>query len=102
MARATPIRREKVIDEQGNIVEFAIWRVPRTHQNPAGTRYRLAFVCCGERTPAVLYDNHGSKGHHRHVEETETPYEFVDVDRLLEDFTADVRRVMGDATWPGR
>ncbi len=102
MARATPIRRDKVIDEQGNITELAMWKVPATRQNPAGIRYRLAFVHGGERTPIVLYDNHGSKGHHRHVAGTETPYDFVDVGQLLDDFMADVRRVTGDAAWPGR
>ena len=99
-ARAIPIRREKVIDEQGNIVELAIWKVPSTRLNPAGIRYRLAFVWRGEAVPAVLYDCHLPKGHHRHVAGVEEPYPFVDVDRLLADFTGDVRRVTGDATWP--
>ena len=100
MPRAIPIRREKIIDEQGNIVELAIWKVPSTRQNVAGIRYRLAFVRRGEGIPAVLYDWHRPKGHHRHLEGIEEPYHFVDVDQLLTDFTADVRRVTGDATWP--
>jgi hypothetical protein len=54
MPRATPIRREKVIDEQGNIVELAIWKVPPSRQDVAGIRYRLAFVRRGEGIPAVL------------------------------------------------
>jgi hypothetical protein len=62
MPRATPIRREKVIDEHGNILELAIWKVPPTSLNPAGIRYRLAFVRSGERTPVVLYDWHAPKG----------------------------------------
>jgi pyruvate-formate lyase-activating enzyme len=102
MPRAIPIRREKVIDEQGNIVELAIWKVPPTRDNAARIRYRLAFVRRGERNPAVLYDCHPPKGHHRHLEGIEEPYHFVDVDQLLMDFTADVRRVTGDATWPRR
>jgi len=102
MPRGTPIRREKVIDEQGNIVELAIWKVPPTRQNLPGIRYRLAFVRRGEGVPAVLYDWHSPKGHHRHVEGIEEPYDFVDVDQLLTDFTTDVRRVTGDVTWPRR
>ncbi|MGH7333366.1 MAG: hypothetical protein ACREKS_11625 [Candidatus Rokuibacteriota bacterium] len=66
MPRAISIRREKIIDEQGNIVELAIWQVPSTRQNVAGIRYRLAFVRRGEAIPAVLYDWHPPKGHHRH------------------------------------
>ena len=67
MARATPILREKVINEGGNIVELAIWSVPAGASDRAGIRYRLAFIRRGERTPAVLYNNHHPKGDHRHV-----------------------------------
>jgi hypothetical protein len=38
MPRATPIRREKILDEDGNILELVIWRVP---SSPARGRYRL-------------------------------------------------------------
>ncbi len=100
MARAALILREKVIDEQGNIVELVIWKVPATPENPAGLRYRLAFIRRGEKRPVVLYDNHQPKGHHRHIEGVVEPYAFVDVDRLLSDFTRDVRRITGDTTWP--
>jgi hypothetical protein len=100
VAQARLILREKVIDEEGNIVELVIWRVPAIQENPAGLRYRLAFIRQGERAPAVLYDNHQPKGHHRHIEGVAEPYAFVDVDRLLSDFTRDVRRITGDTTWP--
>jgi hypothetical protein len=49
----------------------------------------------------VLYDCHEPKGHHRHVEGVEMVYHFVDVAQLGRDFTADVRRVIGDPTWDG-
>lgn len=100
MGRARPVLREKVIDENGDITEFAIWALPGTQPGAERVRYRLAFVRRGERSPAVLYDNHEPKGHHRHLEGVEEPYDFVDVDQLLDDFTADVRRVTGDTTWP--
>jgi len=102
MARATLVLREKVIDEEGNITEFAIWELPQAPRGDARVRYRLAFVRRGERIPAVLYDNHDPKGHHRHVEGIEEPYDFVDVDGLLADFAADVRRVTGETKWPRR
>lgn len=47
----------------------------------------------GESTPAVLYDNHHPKGHHRHYRQRTEPYEFLDIDRLLQDFRNDVQRV---------
>ena len=101
MPRAIVVLREKVIDDRGNILEFAIWRVPVTPRSPSGVRYRLAFVPRDETKPAVLYDNHSPKGHHRHVAGLEEPYGFVDVDQLVADFMADVQRV-GEGRWPKR
>lgn len=102
MPHATAILREKVVDEQGNILELVIWGVPTTPRNPNGVRYRLAFVRHGEEAPAVLYDNHSPKGHHRHVDRVEEAYAFVKVDQLLADFLSDVRRITGDDKWPRR
>jgi hypothetical protein len=102
MPRATLVLREKVVDDEGNILEVVIWRVPTTSRSPSGVRYRLAFVRGGEEQPVVLYDNHSPKGHHRHLAGEEQPYRFVDVEQLLADFTADVRRMVGDEIWPGR
>lgn len=95
MPRATAVLREKVIDEEGS-------RVPTTPRSLSGLRYRLAFVRAGEDNPMVLYDNHSPKGHHRHVEGIEGAYAFTDVDQLLADFMADVRRITGDDRWPRR
>ena len=83
MGRARLILREKIIDEEGNLTEFVIWQIPGRHQEAERVRYRLAFIRRGEQTPAVLYDNHGPRGHHRHVEDVEEPYKFFDVDGLL-------------------
>ena len=44
---------------------------------PKVVRYRLAFIRSGEEAPAILYDNHHPKGHHRHIGEHEEPYDFV-------------------------
>ena len=100
MPQATLILREKVIDEEGNIIELVIWKVPVAPQNPAGVRYRLAYVPRGERAPAVLYDNHAPKGPYRHIQGTDEPYAFAGVDQLLADFMADVRRITGGTRWP--
>ncbi len=92
---AVLLLREKTTDEQGNLRELVIWRVPRTPQRPDGIRYRLALIRAGEQQPAVLYDNHHPKGHHRHVAGTQEPYRFVDEGQLIADFLADVNRVLG-------
>jgi uncharacterized protein DUF6516 len=95
MVRAEVILQEKTTDEQGNLRELVVWRVTPNPRQPEGVRYRLALVLAGGNTPAILYDNHHPKGHHRHVEGAEEPYEFVDIGRLIEDFMTDVRRVIG-------
>jgi len=91
-----------VVDEQGNILELVIWRVPARPRSLSGVRYRLAFVRRDEEKPAVLYDNHSPKGHHRHLEGVEHAYAFVDVDQLVADFMADVRTITGDDRWARR
>jgi len=55
----------------------------------------LALILTGEKAPAVLYDNHHPKGHHRHIEGVEEPYQFMNVDRLIADFMVDVMRIAG-------
>lgn len=95
MARAETLVQERGTDEQGNLYELVIWRVPVSPRQCEGVRYRLAFVRAGEKEPAVLYDNHHPKGHHRHLEGIEEAYEFLDADRLIEDFLGDVQRVRG-------
>jgi Family of unknown function (DUF6516) len=91
-----PLVREKATDEQGNLYETTIWKVPVSSKYCEGVRYRLAFIRCGEDSPAVLYDNHHPKGHHRHLGQREEPYEFRGVDQLVEDFRRDVERAKGD------
>jgi hypothetical protein len=60
------LRRERYVDADGDLVELVLWQVPRSAAYPDGIRYRLAFVLAGIPKPAVLYDNHHPKGHHRH------------------------------------
>ena len=90
--RAVLTLRERVIDEDGDLTELVLWQVPRSPKHPAGIRYRLAFLLAGTTRPAILYDNHHPKGHHRHRRGVEEPYGFSTADRLLTDFQADVRR----------
>ena len=95
MVAAAEVLREKTTDEQGNLREMVIWQVEPNPRQPEGIRYRLALILAGDKAPAVLYDNHHPKGHHRHVEGVEERYQFVDADRLIADFMADVMRVTG-------
>lgn len=84
------IHHLKLIDEAGGIEERVIWAIPKGADYPDGVRYRLAYIRKGERRPAVLYDNHRPKGHHRHRGERQGPYAFSGVESLLDDFRRDI------------
>lgn len=96
MARAKLITRRKWTDERGNLYEIVLWKVERNARHPEGVRYRLAFIRAGEEAPAVLYDNHHPKGHHRHISGRQAPYAFVTARRLVADFLAEARASAGE------
>lgn len=86
------IHRSKDELPDGGIDERVIWQVPRSHRQPEGIRYRLAYIRKGGKSPAVLYDNHHPKGHHKHLEGRQFSYEFGGVEKLIEDFEKDVEK----------
>ena len=70
---------------------MVIWELPQADsERPHGLRYRLYYGRAGRRL--VSYDNERGKGDHRHIGNLEVPYKFVTVDRLIDDFLADVAR----------
>lgn len=90
---ARPILHRKLIDEAGGTEEMVIWDVPAGVKAPDRIRYRPAYIPKGSRDPAVLYDNHYPKGHHRHIRGHETAYEFAGVEKLLKDFRKDIEAI---------
>lgn len=90
--KATLYIRRKIIDPGGNRIEAVVWRLPATAIGEERVRYRMAFLPKGFVKPAVLYDNHHPKGHHKHLGEVESPYEFSGIGALIRDFEADVER----------
>jgi hypothetical protein len=89
--KAELVAHQKVTDEQGNTVEIKIWQlVVITDDKPHGYRYSLAYIVDGQRV--VGYDNGEGKGDHRHYQGREEPYHFESIDRLFDDFYADIRR----------
>lgn len=95
--------------ENGFWVEIHVWRIEPTSEVPHGIRYALTLhEEDGERV--MGYDNaHVVKPpgkfkyagqvlpydhKHRHIDDKGTPYNFKDSYQLLQDFFADVDRIM--------
>ena len=94
VAKAGLLLHDRFDLDDGSIIEMAIWRVPTpvpptTH----GFKYSLFYGRPGVRQ--IGYDNERGKGDHRHVLDRESPYGFTTVDRLIEDFWADVNDLRG-------
>jgi len=75
--------------DDGAMVEMVIWEVPESVPGSSHRyKYRLYFGYPGRRV--IGFDNESGKGDHRHSEGKESPYDFVSVERLVEDFLAEV------------
>jgi hypothetical protein len=59
--KAQSVLRERLLDEDGDLMEFVLWKVARSRKNPDGIRYRLAFIFVHSLVPEVLYDNHQNR-----------------------------------------
>ena len=85
---------EKIVRDDGAIVELVIWQLPRaTPDRPHALKYRLYFGRGGKCL--VRYDNESGKGDHRHIRGKETPYRFVSLAKLRRDFESDMRKYGG-------
>ncbi|KZD12602.1 toxin-antitoxin system TumE family protein [Oceanibaculum pacificum] len=88
--------RERMIFEDGAILEIRIWRLP-TSLPPSdhALKYSLFYGRPGKRL--IGYDNERGKGDHRHYEAREEAYRFESIEKLLADFRADVEALRGEA-----
>ena len=86
---AEPLLRKRLILSETAFIEMVIWQVPEPVRGSSHNfKYRLALV--SEGLCVLRYDNEAGKGDHKHVEEREVPYQFIDMDTLQADFWADV------------
>lgn len=89
MATATLIYHDKAVFADAAIVEMRIWRLPFTDtERPHGLKYSLFYGESGRRI--VGYDNEKGKSDHRHVNDLEERYDFIDIETLVNDFLKDV------------
>ena len=64
---------------------------------PSEHRFKCSSLYGRPGKRVVLYDNERGKGDHRHYAEREEAYAFKDIETLIADFLADVRRERGEA-----
>ena len=83
--------RERLILSRRAFVVIVIWKLPKPL---AGSRhvfkYRLAYVA--NRRCVLRFDNEAGKGDHKHLDETEVPYIFSNLDTVQADFWAAVNK----------
>lgn len=85
---------QKLILDDGAIVEIRVWRLPAASaERPHGLKYSLFYGKSGERI--VGYDNEAGKGDHRHYRGRQEAYAFSTYEKLIGDFAADVRKERG-------
>jgi hypothetical protein len=88
ISKASLVLHERVLLKGSVIVETKIWKVEDRNRYPDGFKYSLFAVHHGE--VLVGYDNHHPKSHHRHIDGREMEYAFSTLEKLKNDFRADL------------
>ena len=89
--KAALLFKEKNTLADGSILEVVIWKLPqKTADRPHGLKYRL-YYGDKEGNCLVRYDNESGKGDHKHIDNKELSYRFIDPMTLLADFYHDVQ-----------
>ena len=83
--KARLVRHEKFIVRRRYLVELTVHQIQHSEKYADGFKYGLICIdqISGKR---VLMDNHHPKGPHTHIDAKEMPYEFKNLDQLIEDF----------------
>ncbi len=79
------------ITPEGDMVIKKAWKINKNRDFPHGIKYSLAYIHNGKRI--LGYDNERSKGDHKHYFEDEEKYNFVDVNKLSDDFDKDIKNL---------
>lgn len=84
------INHTKVREDNGNIIEVKLWKVPTSADKPHGYKYSLAYVVKDKRV--IGYDNGEGQGDHRHYEDKIEQYDFSSPWQLIGDFIKDIEK----------
>jgi hypothetical protein len=88
---ANLVLKSRVVLGAKRFADVVIWQLPAPL--PGSThpyKYRLAFVV--DKVCVLRYDNEAGKGDHKHLGPEEVIYGFSTLDKLVDDFWADVAR----------
>jgi hypothetical protein len=92
MSKARPLINRKVIYDNGGILQIRIWSVPSPVM-ASRHEYKYSLFYGRDGVRLVGYDNERGKGDHKHIRDNELPYAFTDLDRMIDDFMADVTAI---------
>ena len=93
--KARLLFRSRFVYGDGSIREMVLWELP---EKLKGCLHRFKYRLYYGRADGIClvrYDNERGKGNHRHIEGNEEPYIFRNVEKLVNDFLADVDKVRG-------
>ena len=89
--KAVELVRTRIVYSEVAFAELVLWKLPVPLPGSSHRfKYRLAYVVRGECV--LRYDNETGKGDHRHYGGKESNYAFIDADRLVSAFQADISR----------
>ena len=71
---------------------MVLWQLPhKTPDRPHGLKYRLDYGL-GDGTCLVRFDNESDKGDHKRLGSQAESYRFIDVETLVADFLAEIKK----------
>ena len=88
-------KEEKLV----GVVDMRIYEIPQRRAYEEGIKYSLTFARFNPNTENfegdyLRYDNYKEHGHHKHMMVKRVPYEFESVEKLIENFYADLERIL--------
>ena len=89
--KAELIHAFRDVTPEGHLIQMVVWQLPRPFPPSShGLKYRLVYIVDGNRV--VGFDNERSEGDHCHLDGVEHPYRFQSLERLIEDFIAEIEK----------
>ena len=89
---ATLVMNRRIWLDANSLLSLVVWDVtPSVRGSNHKYKYRLAYVVEGKCV--LRYDNEAGKGDHKHQGAAEIPIEFIDINRLVDDFVVKVNQL---------